>query len=77
MKDLLRELIKEMINISPEYMKKERVREAIQSVIAGMVNNGQINNEAELENFFSSADMSLKALKMVPLETWRKLSTKA
>jgi hypothetical protein len=73
---LLRELISEIVNISPEYMKKEKVREAIQGVITGMVTRGEIKNEQELENFFSSADMSLKALKMVPFETYQKLSGK-
>lgn len=76
MEDLLRELINEIVNISPEYMKKERVREAIQNVITGMVNAGEISNRQELENFFSSADMSLRALKMVPFETYAKISKK-
>jgi hypothetical protein len=74
--NLLRELINEIVNISPDYQKKERVREAIQNVITGMVRSGQIQNAQELENFFSSADMSLRALKMVPFETFTKISKK-
>jgi hypothetical protein len=75
-KTLLQEFINEIVNISPEYMKKERVREAIQNVITSMVSKGEIQNAQELENFFSSADMSLRALKMVPFETFTKISKK-
>lgn len=74
--DLLREFINEIVNISPEYQKKETVRQSIQDVITNMVNSGAIQNAQELENFFSSADMSLRALKMVPFETFVKISKK-
>lgn len=77
MSDLLRKLISEIVRASPEYMKKERTREAIQNVIKGMVSSGEIQNAADLENFFSSADMSLKALKMVPFQVYEKMSGKS
>lgn len=73
---LLESYIKEAIQIHPDYMKKERVRQAIQDVITNLVSSGEISNKQELENFFSSADMSLRALKMVPYETYAKLAGK-
>lgn len=71
--DSLRKLIYEIVRASPQYMKKERVRETIQGVITSMVQAGEIKSGADLENFFSSADMSLKALKMVPFEVYAKM----
>lgn len=73
---LVKELVREMVMISPEYQKKEQVREAIQTIIVSMIGAGKITNASDLDNFFSSADMSLNALKMVPFETYQKLTGK-
>jgi len=62
------------VSASPEYMKKERLRASLQQVIAGMVASGEIKDESDLEGAFAAADMSLKALKMIPLEVWQKCS---
>lgn len=73
----LRELFKEAkVKASVEYMKKERVREALQSVIAGMVASGDVNNDQDLVELFKAASMSLDALKMIPLDVWKKLPQK-
>lgn len=72
--DVLKEFINEIVRISPEYAKKEKVRETIQSVIVSMVSDGRLKSDSDLENFFSSAEMSLKALKMVPFDVYKKLS---
>lgn len=74
--DLLKQLVIEIVQASPEYMKKERVREAIQQVIVGLVSSGDIKSNEELQNFFSSADMSLKALKMIPFSTYATIAGK-
>ncbi len=71
--DLLKLLIEEMVRASPDYMRKERVREEIQDVIVSLVNSGEIKSPVDLQNFFNSADMSLKALKMVPFEVYTKM----
>jgi hypothetical protein len=71
--NLLRTLIEEMVRASPDYMRKENVREQIQNVIVSLVNSGEIKSAVDLQNFFSSADMSLKALKMVPFEVYTKM----
>lgn len=70
----LKTFISEIVRASPEYMKKEKTREAIQGVITGMIARGEIQSPTDLENFFGSADMSLKALKMVPFDVYLKLS---
>lgn len=74
--DLLKRLVEELVQASPAYMKKERVRESIQNVIIDLVGSGEIQSAADLENFFSSATMSMSALKMVPFEAYAKLAGK-
>lgn len=60
---------------SADYMKKERVREAIQGIVEGMVRQGDIATQQELDDVFSALDMSLRALKMVPLHVWQRLGS--
>ena len=64
------------VGASPEYMKKERVREAFQQVIASMVAAGDVQDEKDLQELFNAADLSLKALKMIPFDVWKKLPSK-
>ncbi len=69
----LRAIIEETkISASPEYMAKERVREALQGMISGMVASGQVADQAALDEAFAAFDMSVKALKMVPFEVWQR-----
>lgn len=78
MKDakLLREFIQEAIRASASYMKKEEVREMIESEIIERLKTHKIGNEAELDDFFDSAEMAIRALKMVPFENWVILSSR-
>jgi hypothetical protein len=73
---ILKDFIVEMVKAGPDYMKKENIRSAIQDVIIDLVSKGEIQSDAELKNFFGTADMSLKALKMVPFNTYEKLAGK-
>jgi hypothetical protein len=72
----LRRTIREAgkIAASPEYMKKERVREKLQQLIADNVASGEITDQAGLEQFIKDIDISMTALKMIPFEVWGKLS---
>jgi hypothetical protein len=72
---LLLEAKVEKISASKGYMKKERVRERLQGVIAGMVASGEIKDDAELQDAFAAASMALSALKMIPLQVWQKMPT--
>ena len=72
----LKDYIVEVIKASPEYMQKEKVREALQNIIVNMVKNGVISTDDDLTDFFNTSDMALKALKMVPLGAYKKLSNK-
>lgn len=74
--DLIKEFVNEVVRITPEYAKKERVRQAIQDVIVSLVSSGEIMNDSDLKNFFSSSEMSLKALKMVPFDVYSKLANR-
>ncbi len=43
----------EKVGASPDYLRKENVRQAIQNVIVSMVAQGEIQSDVDLENFFS------------------------
>lgn len=60
---------------STDYMRKERIREAVQGIVEGMVRQGDIATQEELDDVFSALDMSLRALKMVPLHVWQQLGS--
>lgn len=62
------------IGAHPEYQKKERTREVLQGAIASAVASGQIKDEADLQEFFSSINLAVTALKMVPFEVYAKLA---
>lgn len=72
----LRRLIETHVGASPEYMKKEKVRERLQGVVTDLVHTGVLSGQDDVDEFFASADMSLKALKMIPFDVWQKMSTK-
>jgi hypothetical protein len=72
---LRREIREAKAAASPEYMKKERVREALQALVAGMVSRGEVTDQATLDEAFGALDMSLGALKMVPFEVWQGMAT--
>lgn len=62
------------VGASPAYMKKEAVREVIQSALAEAIGTGKIGNEDDLKHFFDVAPLALDALKMVPFEVYQKIS---
>jgi len=64
------------ISATPEYLKKERIREELQSVIASRVAAGTINDEKDLQSLIADMNMALAALKMIPLSAWRRLAQK-
>lgn len=66
--------IAEVIKASPEYMKKERVRDHLQKMIVDHVKAGKITTQEDLDGFFGAAEMSLKALKIVPLDVFLTMS---
>lgn len=70
----IRAIIEAKVGASPEYMKKERLREALQGLITGMVASGQLPDQRSLDEAFVALDMSVKALKMVPFEVWQKMA---
>jgi hypothetical protein len=73
----LRKIVAEAkIKASDSYMKKERVREELQALIASKIASGDLLDQASLDAFMADADMSLKALKMIPFEVWGKIGRK-
>ncbi len=62
------------VGASEEYMKKERVREHMQEHILDMVRSGEITDQAGVDAWCDAADMSLKALKMVPFDVYAKMA---
>ena len=75
----LRQVVREAgkVHASPEYMKKERVREKLQQLVADHVASGEITDQATLEQFIKDVDISMTALKMIPFDVWMKMAGKA
>lgn len=61
-------VLDEAIKASKDYMKKEAVRQRIQDLAAAMVSSGEIKSDAELADFWKTAEMSILALKMIPFD---------
>lgn len=57
-----------------DYLRKEKIREALQQMIVGLVASGQLSDQASLDEAFGALDMSVKALKMVPYEVWQRMT---
>ncbi len=69
----LRALVHEAkVSASASYMRKERVREALQAVIVEMLGT-DVKNDADLASTFKDVEMAVNALKMIPLDVWMKL----
>lgn len=73
----LRDYITEIVRASPEYMKKETVRQLIQDKVVAAVRDGTIGSQEDLDAFFMTADtgdetvaMAVDALRMIPLPVW-------
>lgn len=62
------------VSASPEYLKKESVRQHMQDHIVQLVKSGEVTDQASVDAWCSAADMALKALKMVPFEAWQKMA---
>lgn len=70
LRSIVRSMVSEAIGASKDYMKKEAVRQQLQDFIASKVSSGEIQDQAQLEEWFKSASMALMALKMVPIEAY-------
>lgn len=66
----------EVYGISPAGQAKERVRAEVQAIIQKAVTDGRVTTQEELDELYSALDMSVKALKMVPLQAWQGPSKK-
>jgi len=64
------------ITASADYMKKERVREELQNIIAARVASGEIQDQVQLEEFLKAVTLSVTSLKMIPLDVWKKLANR-
>lgn len=64
-------ILESKVAASASYMKKEEVRQSLQDLITQKVVLGEISDQESLDEWFSTAEMSLKALKMVPLAAYQ------
>lgn len=71
----LRAIVQEAkVKASADYMRKEKVREAIQAMVSAHVNSGAVDNQEALARYFADIDMAAEALKQIPFEVWTKLA---
>ncbi len=64
-------VLDEIARASKDYMKKEEVRQRIQDLVTHMVSTGEIQSDADLAEFWKTAEMSIIALKMIPLGAFK------
>jgi hypothetical protein len=64
-------IMESRVAASASYMKKEEVRQSLQNFVAQKVASGEISDQESLDEWFATAEMSLKALKMVPLVAYQ------
>ena len=69
-------IMESKVAASASYMKKEEVRQSLQALVAQKVVTGEISDQAALDEWFATAEMSLKALKMVPLAAYQMVPAK-
>jgi hypothetical protein len=69
-------IMESKVAASASYMKKEEVRQAFQNLVTQKVASGEISDQESLDEWFASAEMSLKALKMVPIAAYQATSPK-
>jgi hypothetical protein len=55
-------------------MKREKIREDLQRRVVDAVISGDINDEGDLQEYFETIDMAVKALKMIPYEVFTKIA---
>ena len=72
----LESIVNESIKASAAHLKKENVRESIQTIIISQIKNGEISSQEELNEFIQTIDMSTRALKMIPFDVFVKLTKK-
>jgi hypothetical protein len=73
----LRRLVQEAsIGASPEYMRKEAIRQRLQDDVISRVISGEISDQLSLDEFFSTIDMALRALRGVRFETYARIANK-
>jgi len=66
------------IAASPEYMRKEEIREGLQNLIIEALEKLPPNAaQADLEHVFSDIDTAMTALRMIPMDAWVKLMARA
>lgn len=55
-------------------MKKERIREKLQQLIAGAVASGEVTDQTSLDQVVKDIDTAMTALKVIPFEVWTKIA---
>lgn len=63
--------------ISSVGQAKELVRTEVQALVQQAVLDGRVSTQQELDELFGALEMSVKALKMVPLRAWSGTKTGA
>lgn len=63
------------ISASKGYMKKEELRQALQSLLEARVSSGDIASQEDLDNFWSTIDIASRALKSIPFDVFSRILT--
>lgn len=61
------------VSASPEYLKKEHVREHIQRLLEDAVRSGDVTDDRSLKALHADIDTAWKALSQVPFDAWQRV----
>jgi len=74
-KTMLKSIISSIINeitveIPKRYKLKEQIKNELQALVTSRVINRRITSQDELEDFFKTCDMALRALRQIPYKVY-------
>lgn len=74
-REIIRQFVREaLVSASSQYVNKEAVRESIQQLVMQQISDGKIASQADLDEFFKTVDMAVRALKGVPFDVFKKMA---
>lgn len=78
---LIRQFITEALSkrgaqASESYMKKEVLREKLQKLLQSEISAGEVTDQKDLDEWWSTVEMASKSLRMVPFMAWTSMNKK-
>ena len=69
LKNFINEVV---VTASPEFQKKEQIRQMVHDMVKTAIDFGVVNNDDELKDFFDVVIMAAQSLRLVPMSMLEK-----